>query len=243
MKTLTTAIIKGGAGKSTSAAALAQAAAHEGKKVICIDLDPQANLSSFLGADFTKGGSLEVLHGGDPAKYTQTTPQGIDALIACPDLAAEKTKTGSAKRLQAALASLKGYDWLIIDTPPFIGELTYNAIIAAQYLLIPMEPDTNNLQGLYHLARLTRDLGATPEMGAILTRYDPRPRLNRYLREQIAIKGEEIGIPLLGAIRTGIAIKEAQAHRVSLYDYAPKSKPAEDYMTLYGKLESELKER
>ena len=238
MQIITTAIIKGGTGKSTTAAALAQAAAAAGKKVLAIDLDPQANFSFFIGADQNNGGSYELLHNGDPAQLIQHTAQGIDAITASPDLATERTAPASAKRLQMAIEPLKKkYDLIIIDTPPQMGELTFNALQAATGLIIPLETDNSSLQGLYQIVdiahQMQRSNPALSIIGVILTRYDSRPKLNRYLREVIEEKAQEIGAPFLMGIRPGIAIREAQAMQQSLFDYAPRSNPAQDYKTLY----------
>lgn len=238
MQIITTAVIKGGTGKTTTAAALAQAAAAAGKKVLAIDLDPQANLSFFIGADQNGGGSYDLLHGGEPAQLIQHTAQGIDAITASPDLATEKTTPASAMRLREAIAPLKRrYDMIIIDTPPQMGELTYNALQAATGLIIPLETDNSSLQGLYQITDIAHQMQrSNPDLsilGVILTRYDQRPKLNRYLQEVIASTGEEIGAPFIMGIRPGIAIREAQAMQLSLYDYAPKSKPAQDYKSLY----------
>lgn len=235
---LTTAIIKGGTGKSTTAAALAQAAAATGKKVLLIDLDPQANATFFIGADQNRPGAYQLLHGADPASLIQATEQGVDCIAASPDLATERTLPGSAKRLQDALEPIKkSYALTIIDTPPMLGELTFNALQAATGLLIPLETDNSSLQGLYQIvdiaAQITKSNPGLRVLGAILTRYDARPKINRYLRGAIAERGKEIGVPLLTAIRAGVAIREAQAMQQSLYQYAPRSKPAHDYKELY----------
>lgn len=237
MMIVTAAVIKGGTGKSTTVAALAQAAADAGKKVLAIDLDPQANLSFFIGADPTAPGSYQLLHGADPAQLIQRTQQGLDAIAAAPDLATEKTTPGSAKRLQQALEPVRnGYDLILIDTPPTIGELTYNALQASTGLIIPLETDNSSLQGLYQITDIARHIRqSNPALritGVVLTRYDARPKLNRFLRDAIAERAQEMGVPFLMGIRPGIAIREAQAMQQSLYDYAPRSKPAEDYRQL-----------
>ncbi len=237
MMIVTAAVIKGGTGKSTTVAALAQAAADAGKKVLAIDLDPQANLSFFIGADPTAPGSYQLLHGADPAQLIQRTQQGIDAIAAAPDLATEKTTPGSAKRLQQALEPVRNsYDLILIDTPPTIGELTYNALQASTGLIIPLETDNSSLQGLYQITDIARHIRqSNPALritGVVLTRYDARPKLNRFLRDAIAERAQEMGVPFLMGIRPGIAIREAQAMQQSLYDYAPRSKPAEDYRQL-----------
>lgn len=238
MQILTTAVIKGGTGKTTTAAALAQAAAAAGKKVLAIDLDPQANFTFFIGADQNTPGSYQLLHGAEPGQLIQQTAQGIAAIAASPDLATERTTPASAKRLQQAIEPLKGeFDLIIIDTPPQMGELTFNALQAATGLIIPLETDNSSLQGLYQITdiahQMQRSNPALSIIGVILTRYDNRPKLNRYLRDVIADKGQEIGAPFLMGIRPGIAIREAQAMQQSIFDYAARSKPAQDYKTLY----------
>ena len=238
MQILTTAVIKGGTGKTTTAAALAQAAAADGKRVLAIDLDPQANLSFAIGADQNRAGSYQLLHGSDPAQLIQATAQGIDVIAASPDLATEKTTPASAKRLQAAIEPIKGsYDLIVIDTPPTMGELTFNALQAATGLLIPLEADANSLQGLYQIVdiahQMQRSNPALNISGVILTRFDGRPKFSRYMLDVIADKGAEIGATFLMAISKGIAISEAQAMQQSIYEYAPNSRPAQDYKKLY----------
>ncbi len=235
---IATAIIKGGSGKSSTTAALTQAAAADGERVLAIDLDPQANLTFFLSADQNAPGSYQLLHGQPAADLIQHTEQGLDVIAASPDLATERTTPASAKRLQKALEPLKkSYDWVFIDTPPQMGELTFNALQAATGLIIPLETDNNSLQGLYQITDIAKQIQhSNPKLfiyGTVITRYDARPKINRYLRDVIAEKGREIGAPLLGVIRPGIAIREAQSMQQSLFEYAPNSKPAQDYKELY----------
>lgn len=242
MQILTTAVIKGGTGKTTTAAALAQAAADANKKILAIDLDPQANLSFFIGADQNRPGSYQLLHGAPAKHLIQPTEQGIDAIAASPDLATEKTTPASAKRLQAAIEPVKGnYDLIIIDTPPQMGELTFNALQASTGLIIPLETDNSSLQGLYQITDIAHQMQhsnpALSIIGVILTRYDARPKLNRYLQRVISERGQEIGAPYLMAIRVGIAIREAQAMQQSIYQYAPRSKPAQDYKKLFQRIQ------
>ncbi len=235
---ITAAVIKGGTGKTTTCAALAQAAANAGKKVLAIDLDPQANFTFAIGADQNNPGSYALLHGTPAADLMQHTAQGIHAIAASPDLSAERTTPASAKRLQKALEPVKGqFDLIIIDTPPQMGELTYNALQASTGLIVPLETDTNSLQGLYHIADIAQQMQhSNPDLsiiGVILTRYDSRPKINRYIKSVIEEKGQEIGAPYLMEIRNGVAVREAAAMQQSLFDYAPHSKPAADYKKLY----------
>lgn len=238
MQIITAAIIKGGSGKSTTAAALSQAAVAAGKKVLCIDLDPQANCSLYMGADQNRPGSYQFLHGASPEQVIQTTKQGIDVITASPDLATERTAAGSAKRLRDALKPIKeNYDYIFIDTPPHIGEMTFNALQASTGLIIPMETDSGNIQGLYQIADIAHQMqNSNPDLsiiGVVLTRYDSRANVNRYLKQAIAEKAEETGAPFLLAVRIGAAIREAQGFQESIYDYAPNSNPAKDYKQLF----------
>lgn len=238
MQIITTAVIKGGTGKTTTAAALAQAAAADGQRVLCVDLDPQANLSYILAADQNAPGSYQMLHGAPAAELIQTTPQGLDVIPASPDLATEQTKPNSARRLADALEPVKHeYDFIFIDTAPTFGELTFNALRASTGLIIPLETDTNSLQGLYNVVDIARQMqghnDALQILGTVLTRYDKRSNLNKHLKAAIEENGREAGAPLLGTIRAGVAIREAQALQRNLYEYAPKSNPARDYMAIY----------
>jgi chromosome partitioning protein len=246
MKIITVAVIKGGTGKTTTAAALAQAAAHKGKKVLAVDLDPQANLTTVLGAQNDVPGIYEAMTDKrkKPNGFIQSTAQSIDVLGANKDLSALETSSGSAYRLSNVLESLRGeYDLIIVDTPPAMGEHVFNALMAADSLVIPLEADKNSLEGLfqiYDLAQSFKEVNKGLEIkGALLTRFDGRPILNRQFKEIIEKRCTELDVPYLQTIRTGIAIKEAQNYCESLYDYAPSSKPAQDYMELYGKLELE----
>ncbi len=234
--------IKGGTGKSTTAAALAQAAAADGQRVLAIDLDPQANFTFFLGADQNRPGTYQLLHGTPAAEVIQQTAQGIDAIAASPDLATEKTTPASAKRLQAALRPIiKDYDFIFIDTPTTMGELTYNALQAATGLVIPLETDSNSIQGLYQITDIAQQIQkSNPELtffGTILTRCNLKANIDRYLKEVIEQKGQEMGAPLLGIVREGrAAIRAAQSMQQSLFEYDPKSKPAQDYKEIYQKI-------
>lgn len=238
MQIITVAIIKGGTGKTATAAALAQAGAAAGKKVLVIDLDPQANLTISLGADPNAPGAVQLFNGNPAADVLQETEQQITVIAAHRDLSNETTTPGSANRLREALKPIeKKFDLCIIDTPPTLGELVYNALNATHGLLIPLETDSNSLQGLYQIIDIAQQIKqSNPQLsilGVALTRFDARPKINKYLRDVIAEKGKEAGAPLLKVIRSGVAVREAAAMQQSLFEYAPKSKPAADYMQLY----------
>lgn len=234
-------IQKGGTGKTTTAAALAQAAAFKGKKALAVDMDPQGNLSYALAADPNRPGVFEILHGMPAAEAIQTTPQGVNVLTARPQLQTEKTAQGSARRLQAALQPIAGqYDYIFIDTPATAGELQYNALQAAQGIIMPIQADAYNLQSLYQTLRTAAQIRASnPEMktaGVIFTMYDGRPKINRKMREVISTKCTAEGAPVLGTVRKACAITEAAALQLSIFEYAPRSTAASDYLEILEKL-------
>lgn len=229
---------KGGTAKSTTAAALAQAATHQGGRVLAVDLDPQGNLSYFLAANTDQAGAFEVLQGQAIREAIQPTAGGLDVIAASWDLQTISSGRGSARRLKEALKPVAGaYDLIIIDTPPTAGELQYNALMAATDLIIPLQADIVGLQGLYQMARTAQQIQQSNQAlkltGYILTRNGGRSTLARQMAENIETRARAMGIPFLMAIREAVAIREAQTLQRSLYEYAPRSKPAADYMELY----------
>ncbi len=243
MNILTAASQKGGTGKTSTAAALAQAAVLRGRRVLAVDLDPQANLSFALGADISAPppGSLELLEGVQPDRLVQTMEQGMDLVQAGWDLSTAAAGPGSARRLQNALEPLKErYDLVIVDTPPTAGELQYNALQAADMLIIPLQADIYNMHSLSQTfdaaLQIQHSNPALKICGCVLTQYDGRTILARQLRQAVEEQAAGMGLPCLGAVRTGVAVKEAAALQKSLFEYAPKSKPAADFMALYDAL-------
>ena len=247
MKIITVAIQKGGTGKTTTAAALAQAAAYKGRKVLAIDLDPQGNLSFALGAQGAAetGTAYNLLMGLPAAELIQATAQGLDIIPADRDLAAITSGTGSAHRLRRALGPIKkDYDLIIIDTPPTAGELQYNALMAADGLIIPLQADAYNLQSLYQMTDTARQIQESNTdlqiLGVVFTQYDGRSIISRQMRDAITQTAAAAGVPTLGAIRGAVAVKEAAALQQSIYSYAPKSKPAQDYLEIYNHIAQEV---
>lgn len=242
---------KGGVGKSTTAAALGSGLARKGYSVLYIDLDAQGNLSYTLGADSLEGcTSMSVLMSPKTAEAAiQHVPQG-DIIASSPDLAgadAILTHTGKEYRLREALERLQDrYDFCIIDTPPALGILTINALTACSGALIPSQADIFSLQGI---VQLHSTISAVRKYcntglkiyGIVLTRYNSRAIISRDAARLISQSAEQIGTHVYEtAIRECTAIKEAQATRKSIYDYAPKSNAATDYAALADEVLTDL---
>ena len=234
---------KGGVGKTTTAAILAQAAAYKGKKVLAIDLDPQGDLSFALGIDDVPGNSYDLLTGGmDPADTVTRSPQGLDVIPGSVALATLKTAKNSARRLQDALQPLRGrYDMIFIDTPTKADELQYNALQAATGLIIPTHADIYNLKSLIRTINTAAAIRNTnPKLkvaGYILTEFDARSNIKKKLQELIEKQAAAIGkVRCLGAVRKSVVVEEAAAFQTSLFEYAPKSKPAIDCLAILEQL-------
>lgn len=238
---ITIAIIKGGTGKTTTAAALSQAAEKDKKKVLLIDLDAQANLTTLFKADPTAPGAYELLNGYPVSEVIQKTEFNIDIISGAANLATEKTTKGSLYRLESAIEPLKSiYDYIFIDTPPTLGEMTFNALQSSNGLICTLEANTSSIQGLYQIYDLSQAATKTNPnlklLACVITRYNPRIVIQRKMRDIIAARCKSLECPLLFEIRQGVSLQEAQAYQKSIYDYAPHCYPAEDYRTLYNQL-------
>lgn len=239
MRTIALCNQKGGTGKSTSAHAIITGALDRGHKVLAVDADAQANLSYAMGADANKAGVFDIMTGRATATAAiQHTPRG-DIIPGSLQLATIDSITagnrGKGLLLKGALAEVKGYDVVVIDCAPGLGVLMMNSLAAATEVLIPMQADVLSLQGLYMIAHTienTRTEGLTVR-GCFLTRYNGRSVLSRDMATAIAAKCKALGLPYIDTpIREAVAVREAAVMRQSILDYAPKSKPAQDYLAL-----------
>ena len=237
---------KGGTGKSTTAAAIATGAAYKGKKALAIDLDPQSNLSFVMGANPLDVGAYELMtQNATPAQLIQHTSQG-DVIAGSLLLAAADTiLKGDARiyALQRAIKPLKSrYDVIVIDTPPTLGTLLINALAASDKVIIPLQADVLSLQGLYQLTQTIRKAQSEYNKGLeiagiLFTRHNGRTIISREIMETMEQKAAELNVPIFNStIRDGVAVREAQTLRQSLFEYAPKSKPAQDYLKLLAEI-------
>ena len=232
---------KGGTGKSTTALALASAAAYKGEKALLIDLDSQGNSTISLGAKARSAGSYGFLQ-GEKKNIIEAVAPGLDIIPSSWNLATLTSGKGSARRLQRALLPIKkSYDVIVIDTPGATGEAQYNALQAATHLIIPLQVDLYCFQALTQTIETARQIQKTnislTIAGFVLTDYNGRSGVAKHLRETLIEQAAAMGVEFLGAIRAGVSITESALLQQPLFSYAPKSNPARDYLAIYEALQ------
>lgn len=252
MKTVTFSNQKGGVGKSTTAAALAAGLVHRGQKVLCVDLDPQCNLTIASGVDVMGDGPVlyDVFKGTAAAKDAIIPSPLYDVMRGGLALAAadmDFTQTGREYMLREALEEVAaGYDFAVIDTGPQLGVLSVNALTAADGVVIPLTADLFALQGLEQLALLigrvrkysNRDLRI---YGLLITRYDERTTISKAMRERITGQAAKLGTKVFSRpIRNSVAVREAQALQNDLFSEAPKANATIDYSAFIDELMQEV---
>ena len=221
---------KGGTGKTTTAAALAVEAGAEHMRVLLVDLDPQGNLTGSTGAE-KDGGSYGLITGERLVAYSMPL---YDVAAASPALQTITTGHGSAQRLKKGLAKVaRAYDLAIIDTPPTPGELMYNAILAADKIIIPCRADVYSLEGLEAMKSMIKQLGAEGASVYVICTQTTRGNIQDIMQGKISGYAAGSGWQYAGEVHNGVAVQEAAALKKDLKEYAPKSKPAKDYEQIY----------
>lgn len=230
MKTYAVINQKGGIGKTTTAATLAAGLNRQGLKTLLIDMDAQGSCSYIFNADNSTITSYEVMNGtAEPGEAILHTKQGdiipSSEAMATADLTF--TAAGREYRLKEALTNLKGYKYVIIDTPPALSITTINALTAADYVIIPSAADSLSLRGIGQLYKTINAIKArcNPKLkiaGILLTSYEARTTLAKIEAEQAAEAAAAMNTKVFNTkIRKCTGIKTAQACRASIYDYKP----------------------
>jgi len=240
VKTIAIAQQKGGTGKTTTAHAVGAGLKAQGKRVLFVDLDPQANLTYIMGAKPDGLSVLDVLTGtATAADATQTTASGAIIPGTAHLAGADATLAGKVYALAEALKPVaRKFDYCVLDTPPALGALTVAALTAADTVIIPCLPDVLSIRALEQIVETINVIRANCNKrleiaGVLLTRYTPRQVLTRDIEGVFAKAAESIGTRLFKTrIRETVSIREAQATNTDIFTYSPKSAGATDYNEL-----------
>lgn len=238
---------KGGVGKTTSTLNIAHALARAGKRVLALDMDPQAQLSAGLGVmDGDKAGLDRVLlDGASLGEVAFEVRERLMLVPAGPKLAEfEYAADGGPDRgffLQRALGHDSSCDCVLIDSPPSAGLLTMNVFLAADEVLIPVSGDYFALHGVSRFMRIMDHINGSLDRNTrvwlTLTRFNERKRLARDVRDKLV---EYFPNKLLATpVRECVTLAESPGFGQTIFEYAPGSNGAKDYRGLADDLMNE----
>jgi chromosome partitioning protein len=234
---------KGGVGKTTTAINLSAALAMRNRKTLLIDLDPQSNSTmSYFERQVVERSMWDVLAENVPLRDVILATKVANLDLAPSRIALAKLEAKLVGeldghfRLKDRLESLAGaYEFVVVDTPPALGLITVNALVAATHLLVPIQSSYFALEGTDDLLETVDRIRARPNpqlklLGAVITLHDKRTTLARDVQRAIVdVFGERV---FETTISRSIRLEESPAHREPVFTFAPQSSGAYEYYKL-----------
>jgi chromosome partitioning protein len=234
---------KGGVGKTTTAINLSAALAMRGRRTLLVDLDPQGNSSlTFVDIRALGKSMYEVLAEGVPLGdvIVASNVENLDLAPSRISLAKLEAKlVGEIDghfKLKDCLETVRGkYEFVVVDTPPALGLITVNALVAASHLLVPVQSSYFALEGTDDLLETVEKIRSRPNpnlklLGAVITLHDRRTTLSRDVQKAIGgVFGDRV---FHTTISRSIRLEESPAHRESIFSFAPQSSGAYEYYRL-----------
>ncbi|MFG6330064.1 MAG: ParA family protein [Lachnospiraceae bacterium] len=249
MKVISISNVKGGVGKTTTAAVLSAGLTAKGYKVLMIDSDPQTNLTMcFRQEPPDEAPSLYHVYseGKRLDEVKETIKPGLDLVIGDFELCnadMQFLKAGRLKMLSKAFKNLeKGYDVVVIDTPPNLGILSLNAFLVSDYIVVPMAADSFSLKGIRLLKQTLDEVQEETEKdisitGLLLTKYSDRTNVAKLLENSIQSAAELLNTKVFDSrIRQATVLQESQIAKIDLLEYAPKAPVSADYRAFINEL-------
>ena len=230
---------KGGVGKTTSTASVGVAMARQGKRVLLVDLDGQANLTSIFLHEEVEESIYDSLVEKAPLHLVHIE-DNLDLIPSNLNMSAAEAKmtmimVQREMRLANLLASQKAnYDYILIDCPPSLGIVTINAFFAADEIYVPVAAEILPLKGMMMIENVLEDLReAKPDIkisGVFVTRFDSRKNINKSVEEAVRAQYEDVVFQT--HIRDHVSLSEAPGSGSSIFDYDSKGRGAQDYLAL-----------
>ncbi len=239
---------KGGVGKTTSTNLIATWLKHKGYRVLCVDFDPQGHLSFSMGvAARDKSTIYDVIKHSVKCRNAIIQTEVTDLVPASPllkNIEREFTLSGNERLLKDALKMVSPqYDYILIDSPPELGLMSINALVASDVVLIPCLPDGYSLMGAVQvhetIVRIQQAFNPTLRIaGIFLVRFYPRETLSRSAADALEQMAKQLSVPLLKAtIRHSNVISAAtSAHQQDVVRNRPRNNAVLDYKALVEEL-------